>query len=130
MNKSIKVIPFPDIEHAYLVISARRNEHDPEWVKVMQSFVYMEKPTHAIEWEPEHGPIQTWLACDETDDGAESHWMFPYHNTPPGSWSQLAVYERGLPEAYLRGDFRYIFSVLRDWWVSRDCFVLDEEPGA
>ena len=117
MNK-VAILPFPEIENAYVIISA--TQKDPEkhygeyFVNPIMTFFY-DAGNVGIEWEPEHGAIQVWNKCEKDDVGAKEHWFFDYQNSPGGSWSQLAVSERELPQAFVNGDYKYIFNVLKEW---------------
>ena len=113
MNKTVKVIPFPDIEHAYISISFKKdsNVYGTDYVL---SFLY-DSGTIAAEWEPKYGPIQLWYKCDKESPDAQEHYFYEYHNTPSGSWSQLSVETEGLHEWLLMGQYVAIFNILKRW---------------
>ena len=121
MNSSIKVIPFPGIENAYIVISAHTKSNTNEIiqmnVKHMISFFYG-TPKGGAEWEPDYGPVSVVIPCDKDfvsegyDGVAVSHWFYPKHGL---NWSQLAVEDNHLPEKFLNGDYEGIFGVLKSW---------------
>ena len=113
MNKRIKCIPFPGIAHAYVVISAYKEERNGNGVAKCMSFFYGGESIGA-EWEPEHGPITVLYKCPKEDKDAQPHWFYGYY-TGQGNWSQLAVEHEGLPAAFIEGDYAHIFSVLKDW---------------
>jgi hypothetical protein len=87
-------------------------------VKTTVSFVY-DAGIVAAEWEPEYGPIQVWEKCDKDADNAREHYFYDFTNSPGGNWSQMAVDSNQLPQAANRGDYDYIFSVLKEWTDNR-----------
>jgi hypothetical protein len=109
-------------EGSYLLVSAARR--DPKetlgsfYVKPTVSLFY-DAGEYGAEWELEYGPIQIWHKCGADDDGAKIHYFYDWQNAPGGSWSQLAVETHELPQAAERGDWQYIFGVLRDWAENR-----------
>jgi hypothetical protein len=113
MNKSIKIIPFPEIENAYIVISAIKAENGNN-VRHAMTFLYDGKNGQAIEWEPDYGPITRLTQCKESDEDAEPHWFFPFY-TGHGNWSQLGVEKSGLPYFFLKGDYKALFSAMKEW---------------
>ena len=54
MNKSIKTIPFPEIENAYIVISAGYTKHG-NGCEIATTFLYATKDGGS-EWEPNKSP--------------------------------------------------------------------------
>ena len=118
MNQSIKVIPFPDIENAYVVISACYYQ-DRDRVEKNMSFFYGGEKVGA-EWEPNYGPITVIYSCDKdyvpesSFDKVQEHWFYDYC-TGYGYWSQLAVEDEGLKQMFLRGNYDGIFAVLKRW---------------
>lgn len=116
MNKSVKVIPFPEIENAYLIISCYRYEDDdPDMLRSVMTFFYDNK-TCGTEWEPQYGPIQYWIPTPEDSEvEKKEHYFYPYVEQHSGSWSQLAVEREGLKPAFFAGDYKYIFAVLAKW---------------
>lgn len=117
-NPSVKVIPFPEIENAYLIISCYRRDDDPNFIRATMSFFYDNK-TCGTEWEPQYGPIQIWYPCDEKHEDKQEHYYYPFVVKHFGDWSQMAVDYEELREAFLRGDFKWIFSVLKRWSENR-----------
>jgi hypothetical protein len=114
-QKRLLKLPVPDIENAYILISASQREDDLEvLVKANMSFLY-DAGEYAAEWEPEHGPIQVWHKCDPDADRARDHYYYDYTDSGPFNWNQSAVSRNGLCGAFLRGDYRYIFSILANW---------------
>ena len=83
-------------------------------VKALMSFLY-DVGEYAAEWEPEYGPIQEWHKCEEGAEDSREHYYFDFTDSGPGNWSQMAVDTHELPQAANRGDYDYIFSVLKDW---------------
>lgn len=114
-NKNIKIIPFPDIDNAFVVISFRNREHGNK-VKTCLSFLYDGKHGRAVEWEPEYGPITVLEQCKENHPDAVEHWFFPYY-TGQANWSQIAVEREGLPELLKNGDYKGMFEVLKNWLI-------------
>ena len=113
MKKSIKIIPFPEIENAFIVISGHKTDKTGNGVKSCMSFVYGDKDGGA-EWEPEYGPITTLIPCEETDEEAIPHWFYPFYKGQ-GYWSQNAVQAENLDEYFDEGDYKSIFNVLKKW---------------
>lgn len=111
-QKRIKVIPFPEIENAYIVISGHKKDTQNEVSSIM-SFLYAEDNIGA-EWEPNYGPITIIYPCEKDHPEAQPHWYFDYYKGP-GYWSQLAVNEEKLGPAFYTGDYDYIFAVLKRW---------------
>ena len=112
MRPSVKVIPFPEIENAYIVISGRESD-TPNGVNKNMTFFYHNENV-SVEWEPKNGPITTIYACSKHHPDAEEHWFYPYC-TGYGNWSQLAVLTEGLPEAFITGNYKQLFEILKNW---------------
>jgi hypothetical protein len=114
----VGVAKFLGITGAYILVSASKHVYEavPELLGVdaHMSFLYHDG-TVAAEWEPQYGPIQLWYSCDGAHPEAMEHYFFDYVLDRPTSWSQLAVDEEGLKEAFLRGDYIHIYSVLHRW---------------
>lgn len=117
-RESFKAIPFPEIENAYVLFSAKQHPSEPGWCVSTLSFLY-DAGEVAAEWQPDHGPIQVWYkgTGEETD---EKHYFYDTVDWNQGTWSQMAVYENNLPAAFIRGDYKYIFAVLSRWAKERD----------
>jgi len=113
MNSNIKVIPFPDIEGAYIVISAYKSD-DANGLKKCMSFFFDGGNNIGAEWEPDYGPITVIYSCAESHPKAQEHWFYPFC-TGYGNWSQLAVIDSGLSKAFLDGDYALLFGILKDW---------------
>jgi hypothetical protein len=113
MKKSIKIIPFPDIENAFIVISGHKDVKTVNGVRFCMSFVYGTDKGGA-EWEPEFGPITKLIPCDEKDEEAQPHWFYPFYKGQ-GHWSQLKVDDEMLVDYFDRGDYKSIFNVLKKW---------------
>jgi len=112
MNNNIKSIQFPGIENAYVVISGHKTE-EGNGVKKCMSFFYDNGDVGA-EWEPGYGPITVIYKCEKDHEEAQKHWFYEYY-TGRGNWSQCAVAEEGLPNAFLLGDYEFLFLVLKKW---------------
>lgn len=119
-NKSIKVIPFPDIEKAYVVISSRptRDPNNGNGVEKCLSFLVDGGNGVAVEWEPEYGPITVLRECEKADEGAIPHWFFPFYKGQ-GNWSQLGVHRSSLPEYFIEGDYVAMFDAMKLWLEGR-----------
>lgn len=116
MKASIKVIPWPGIDNAYIVISSHKSEQTGNGVTQKISLLYATEDKGA-EWAPEHGPITVLTPCGADNTQAKKHWFYDYI-TGWGDWSQLAVDREGLPEKFLAGDDAGIFEVLRRCTIS------------
>jgi len=113
MNKNIKVIPFPGIPNAYVVISGYADSNMGNGCQKCMSF-FWGTPEGGAEWEPEYGPITKYTPCDKNTEGAQPHWFYEY--TIGGAhWSQLAVENEGLPRMFVEGDYQGLFAVLARW---------------
>lgn len=109
-------------EGAIVLYSAAKRDMDETLgefrVKNNFSFAYIDGD-YAAEWEPEHGPIQIWHKCEKDAENAKEHYIFDYHDSHCGNWSQLAVDRHELPAAANAGNWQYVFSVLKDWCEDR-----------
>jgi hypothetical protein len=109
--------PVPEIPGAYIIISGRKKKSDfplkQHNTEVITSFLFM-KENFAAEWEVKHGPIQIWEKAPEGDT-EHPHYTFPFVKNTPLNCSQLAVEDNNLPQAFLEGNYRHIFSVLEEW---------------
>lgn len=114
MKENIKILPFPNIENAYLVISFSKIKEPHPHTETCISFLYDNSNGVAAEWEPKYGPITVMYKCEKEHPDATPYWFWDYC-TGFGNWSQLAVEEKGLPEALYSGDYEYIFNVLKEW---------------
>ena len=111
-NRNVICIPFPCIENAYVVISGYKVDTS-NGVKKCMSF-FFDNGDIGVEWEPDYGPITKISKLNEGDDGAIPHWFYPYYGGN-GDWSQMAVNEEGLGLAFLDGDYKKLFAILKDW---------------
>jgi hypothetical protein len=113
MQKAIaaQMVDFPG---AYILVSARRRQDDPSFIKATMSFLFADGD-YAAEWEPEYGPIQKWHKCEKDAPDAKPHFFFDFTDNKPGEWSQTAVDSNGLKDAFLAGNYYHIFSVLQNW---------------
>ena len=110
---------FPDVEGAYLLVSGSIKNEELEIsqlnTRAMVSFLLVEGDI-AIEWEPNYGPIQIFYRAGLNDPDRIPHYVFPFVKKPGfGEWSQLAVEQEGLPQAFIAGNYKYIFDVLAEW---------------
>lgn len=139
--KRVAVLPWPDMQHCYLVLSGKRRSQEPyghRWYAGHEERVQKWHDEHfrsepaitftyaeggiAAEWDGDSGPIQLWFKSHdgykEGYDEAQPHWLWPFA-FGAGHWSQMAVRENNLPERFNEGDYAAIFSVLRHWVQSR-----------
>ena len=111
-HKNLKCIPFPEIKGAYVVISAYKSDK-PNGVTKCMSF-FFDNGEIGAEWEPDYGPITKIIKLAKDNPEAIPHWFYDYY-AGQGYWSQLAVKEEGLPEAFLSGDYERLFGILKQW---------------
>jgi hypothetical protein len=118
MNKVLKVsVPEYGVGAFILYSASKRNMEETLGdfrVTNHFSFAYV-SGDYAAEWEPQYGPIQVFHKCEKDSEGSREHYIFDYDNSPGGNWSQMAVDEMELPQAASRGEWKYIFSVLKEW---------------
>lgn len=105
-------------DNCFILVSATKRNEDETYgeyrVKANISFLY-DSGNVAVEWEPEHGPIQVWNKCSEGDEKAREHYYYDFVEDRPFNWTQLSVDANGLPQAFDNGDYDYIFNVLKRW---------------
>ncbi|MDY7037911.1 MAG: hypothetical protein SV375_17335 [Thermodesulfobacteriota bacterium] len=114
MNKNVKCLPFPGIENAYVVISGYKTKtlkFCGDGVKKCMSFFYNGGDIGA-EWEPESDIITVICKCDKKHEHSQEHWFYDYCIE---HMSQHVASGYGLPGAFLRGDYIYLFKVLKAW---------------
>lgn len=116
INKNIKCIPFPGIENAYVVISGCKSNTSENGIEKHMSF-FFDGGDIGAEWEPDNGPITKIHKTDRDTMDAEPHWFYNY-SLGNGDWAQMAVKEEGLPGAFLRGDYEFLFLILKKWVVA------------
>jgi len=118
MKKVLKVSATEYGEGAVILYSARQKDVTETQgdfrVRSNFSFAYVAGDC-AAEWEPQYGPIQLWDKCNVDDIEAKKHYIFEYTNSGGLNWSQISVDRHELPQAAARGDWQYIFNVLKDW---------------
>ncbi len=109
---------FADIPNAYILVSASQRDMKETFgdykVKATMSFLY-DAGEVAAEWEPEYGPIQIWRKVSQNTPGAKEHYYYDWVEGGGGHWSQMAVEQEELPQAFVEGDYSYIFGVLQGW---------------
>lgn len=120
-NESIKCIPFPGIEGAYVVISGRHRSIESLKrtsfgvdLKTTMTLFFDSGNGIGAEWEPEYGPITTYYSVPEDHPKAQEHWFYPFVDGT-GHWTQLAVEKHDLKLRFLEGDYEYIFGVLKEY---------------
>lgn len=112
------IADFPDFPGAKLLTSARWKNEEKGFLKAMVSFLY-DAGEFAAEWEPEYGPITIWHKCAKDAPGADEHYYYEYQDRGPGNWSQLAVEDEHLKQAFIENNYKHIFNVLKKWAESR-----------
>ena len=143
----VKVLPWPGIERAYLCLSGKRRRKqrvgdywygDDKHTEHREKYGDLDTRTEPVitflydagdvcaEWDGSYGPIKLWFRqkpeySSEYDKG-RAHWFYDFAYGD-GCWSQMAVDEAGLPEAFARGDFESIFRELKSWADSRQAEV-------
>lgn len=110
-NPRIKKLSIPNIDNAYIVISASKTDSGNN-VKANLSFFLDGRKGIGIDWEPNYGPITRITACNKKHVHAEEHWFYPYC-TGHGDWSQLDVLDHDLDKHFLSGDWVEMFKVLK-----------------
>jgi hypothetical protein len=140
LKKRVKVLPWPDKENCFLVISGpimKKTNYGEKWYTGHQEYVqqYHSNETCepritftysndkvAVEWDGAHGPIQCWYKCEKDYkseyDHARPHWIFDYAYGS-GMWSQMAVDNNHLVQSFNEGDYDHIFNVLKRFAVER-----------
>ena len=116
-QKRVGKARFEGIKDAWILVSGGfRTDRGHRETVAHFSFLYDNGQGVAVEWEPRHGPIHRWHRRSEGDPDAMEHYYFDYiSNDDALTWTQLAVDEEELPEALVRGDYEYIYQVLRKW---------------
>lgn len=113
LKKRVATLPFPNIKNAYILVSGSwRKDHD--FVEPVVSFLY-DAGLKAAEWCPPYGPITIHRKTEEGQENAKKHYFYDYVVNESLNWSQLAVEREGLPEAFVNGNYDYIFEVLKEW---------------
>ena len=114
MNKNIRCIPFGDINHASVVISCHKCDNGNKLETCMSFF--FDNGNVGAEWEPNYGPITKIIRLQKEDEGAIPHWFYDYY-AGQGHWSQLAVNESGINNAFIEGDYNRMFLILKEWAI-------------
>ena len=121
MNKSQQRIgkaAFTSIPNAYILVSASQRDIKETFgdykCQATMSFLY-DAGEVATEWEPEYGPIQIWRKANANTPGAKEHYYYDWVEGGGMHWSQMAVDDNELPQAFVEGDYAYIFGVLQGW---------------
>ena len=133
----VLVLPVPDKDNCFVCVSGQKRKQEAYGskfygknaphqefdsyssnefrTKPVLTFVYRANGV-AAEWDGAYGPIQLWFECDgPASDEVKEHWLFPFVRKDNLSWSQLAVTEARLPQAFNHGDYQAIFSELATW---------------
>ncbi len=117
-QKRVGKAAFDGIPNAYILVSASQRDMKETFgdykCQATMSFLY-DAGDVAAEWEPEYGPIQVWRKANANTPEAKEHYFYDWVENCPGNWSQMAVEENELPQAFVGGDYRYIFGVLQGW---------------
>lgn len=121
LQEKIGKAKFEGIDNAWILVSATWREKQlggDRVVKANMSFLY-DAGEIAVEWEPQYGPIQIWYKCSEDHEDPRPHYFYDFVINNRADWAQGAVYRLGLPAAFVRGNYKYIFAVLKDWAENR-----------
>jgi hypothetical protein len=110
---NVAIIPFPKIDGAYVIISARKSD-SANGVKKNMSFFYDGGSGVGVEWEPDNGPFTQITSCSKDYDVAKKHWFYDYY-TGNNDWSQLAVDASGIAEKFINGNYEDLFAILASW---------------
>lgn len=139
----VKVLPWPGIDRAYLCLSGKRKPKErfgefwygPNHVAIENKYPERETRTEpcitflydagdvCAEWDGALGPIQLWFKAkpehsSEWEKEPRDHWFYD-KAFGDGAWSQMAVDEAQLNEAFAQGQFDRIFAELKRWADSR-----------
>jgi hypothetical protein len=112
LRKSVKVIPFPGITDAYVVISGGSSK-GPNGCETIMSFFWGDREG-GCEWEPQFGPFTKITPCDSQHPDALPHWFYEFC-TGYGNWTQLAVEDTHIVEYFLNGDYLGVFKILQEY---------------
>lgn len=108
-------------DNCYILVSARQRDMKTTYgeflVEPIVSFLF-DGGSYAMEWECQYGPVQIFYKATEECENKKEHYFFDYVLDRGLDWSQLAVSEKELPQAFARGDYDYIFSVLKSYGES------------
>ena len=110
MNKSIQIIPFPNIPDAYVVISATRTNEGNGCSTDMSFFYGTAKG--GCEWEPNFGPFTLITPVKGEHPKAEPHWFYKYC-AGNGDWAQTMVDKSQIVSYFLMGDYERVFEILK-----------------
>lgn len=138
----VAVLPWPEKENCFLCVSGgmrKKDRYGDKWytnnhrehtttfepsmtTEPRITFAYRGERV-ACEWDGSYGPIQIWFKCEkdfkEEHQEARPHWLFDYAYGN-GYWSQMAVDENNLYQAFNTGDYDTIFNVLKRFALSRE----------
>ena len=98
--------------NCYVLVSGTNKEGHGVGVRPYVSLLY-EQNDIAIEWGIEYGPIQRLEKCGADHPEAREHYFYDYVINKFRSWTQCDVDDNNLPEAFLLGNWDYIFKVLK-----------------
>lgn len=112
MNKSIQVLPFPNILDAYVVISGIRSNHG-NGCAINMSFFYGTKKG-GVEWLPDFGPFTLITPVDGNHPEAKPHWFYKYYKGD-SEWAQAIVDESQIVDYFLMGDYQRVFEILKNF---------------
>lgn len=110
MNKSIQVLPFPNIPDAYVVISGMRSNHG-NGCETNMSFFYGTKKGGA-EWMPDSGRFTLITPVNGSHPEAKPHWFYEYYSDDT-EWAQLLVDKSQIVKYFLMGDYERVFEILK-----------------
>ena len=117
-DRVIKALWKEDNKYKYIIaISASKAEEKPYDekfnLKTHMSFVLLEeKNKQYVEWIPNYGPISIIEeSINKNDEYRKECYIFNY-NKGRGNWSQLTCDNANLNDAFIDGDYEYIFNIM------------------
>ena len=155
IKKRVAIVPWPEFPCAYIAISPRRKRQHAvgeyfykEHMEHQNTYDNYDVHCHpfmtfgcqvgsvAAEWDAELGPIQLSFECnkdfkskeDNFYEQATEHWLFDYAIWK-GHWTQIAVDDERLKEAFLDSDFAHIFNVLKKYATRDNPYMPDEKAA-
>ena len=148
MNNRIACLPWPGLENCFLYLSGqiqqKRHQGDKWYVEHEElterysqsittqphiTFTYRGE-TCAAEWDGAYGPITVIIKReegykDEYEEARPNH-IYPWASGR-GNWSQCAVDDNGLYQAFNTGDYEKIFRVLESFVRHREMRDRDQD---
>lgn len=117
MSKVLKSKSIVDgFEEGYILVSARKIADDGFFIRIQPvlSFLVPINFEYYVEWEPEAGPFSLVKRANELNDKTEKNYWFEYcYKHRP--WAQGIVDSLEMKEAFIEGQYKYIFNALKQW---------------